>query len=164
MPDSSFYDDSSSALGLDHSADLKRQADREAYLESIGVKDMAAKLIAYYRERGHQKSDAEAIGVERYLSLRAGVYDRIWKYIERADPLELNEAILAAERELNADEDIIVDRGEPAPKDDYLGASVLDLMKASVTPHGGGSKSKSYKTIRQPDAPMVEQALRRQMA
>lgn len=170
-------DDPSRYYGLGHNAVLeaeiqatfvaRRKAERDQYVIEFDIKGKAARLIGFYQALGMRKSDAEEAGVERFLSLAAGVYDRMWRFIERG--MELEAAVLAAESEITKESDIEEqaldeEAQERSAKDPYLGSSVEDLMDVHKKTKGGGSKSKSYKSTRVADAPVVEQAIRKMMA
>jgi len=187
--DASFYDDSSAALGLSHGrsgetdeerAERLRQkieSERNEYRKSILDAGLVDWLIAYLKAdpetRELQPSDMEQLAIDRYLSIRGGAHERVRTYVE-VRHMDLRAAIMKAESDIShadeieahaegADEMLEPEDLRPDEPGEWSERKIEALMKAPVEPHGGGSKSKSYKSRRIPDAPVVEQALRKGM-
>lgn len=132
MKDQGFYDNPDAALNLPkrlsyRSGDLQRlqerqSADKEQYLREIGA-----------------SNEAE---LQRVVPRNVGAHDeigeRMQKYVDAG--YSTLEAIAAAESE--------IDDKERGPSDDYLGASIEDLMKPPVTPDKHSSRSRSKKVSR----------------
>ncbi len=133
-----FTDDSSAALGLSHSA----TAQKEAYLKEIGVKNEADLQRVIARNDGAAADLAKRM--QPFLAAGYGTID----------------AIEMAEQEVSADTP-----QERPYRDTYLGESVEDLMRASVEPGHGGSRShgRGKPTTRVPDPCDVATSLIRMM-
>lgn len=174
-----FEDDSSAALGLSHGPRgeteeeraerlmMKMQSDTHAYRKGILDAGLADWIIAHLKadpkSRDLRPSEVENLALDRYLSIRGGAHERVRTYVEIRH-MDLQAAIIKAESDLTrADESEEQSNAPSGVKDEYLGASLDDLMDVHKKTFGGGSKSKSYKTVKRADAPAVEQAIRKQM-
>ena len=131
-------DDSSRALGLGHGG----TAEKEAYLREIGVENEAN------LQRIIPRNDGAAADLARrmapYIAAGYGTVDAIELALQDASSDGIQ---------------------EHAYRDAYLGASVEDLMRASVEPDHGGSRShgRGKPTTRVPDPLDIATSLIRMM-